>query len=395
MTRSSPFQAVMFTSVALGALCAGAGTAQAQFKQTDLVSDIPNLATTTDPMLKNPWGVSFANGSPIWISQQGTQTTPLFAVTGSTGVSPGQKPVFTVNVPPAGAAGPTGQVANAMGMGFDVGNGGNGKSANFIFANLNGSISAWNGMPLTQAFTQTTVAGASFTGLAINQADTRLFAANDAGSGSIDVFDSKFKAVDAGGFKTPTAISAAGLVPFNVTDLGGNVFVTYAVSGHIPQTEAMAGQGAVAEFNENGTLEKTIVGPGGPLASPWGVAIAPSTFGKLGGDILVGNFSFAKGVADTIDAFNPVTDALAGTIAVNPGAGNAPGGLWSIVFGASGSDGTPNTLFFTDGINGETGGLVGSITAAPEPSTWAMMLLGFGGLAFFGARRRRAVPAVG
>ena len=101
----------MFTSVALGALCAGAGTAQAQFKQTDLVSDIPNLAKATDPMLKNPWGVSFANGSPVWISDQGTQTTPLFSVTGSAGVS--NQPLFTVNIPPAGASGPTGQVANA------------------------------------------------------------------------------------------------------------------------------------------------------------------------------------------------------------------------------------------------------------------------------------------
>jgi hypothetical protein len=72
-------------------------------------------------------------------------------------------------------------------MGFDVGHGGNGASANFIFANLNGSISAWNGVPTTQAFTQTSVAGASFTGLAINQADTELFAANTAG-GAIDAF---------------------------------------------------------------------------------------------------------------------------------------------------------------------------------------------------------------
>ncbi len=64
MSRSSPFQAVIMTSVALGALCAGAGTAQAQFKQTDLVSNMPGLAATTDPNLVNPWGVSFANGSP-------------------------------------------------------------------------------------------------------------------------------------------------------------------------------------------------------------------------------------------------------------------------------------------------------------------------------------------
>jgi uncharacterized protein (TIGR03118 family) len=391
MSRSSTFQTVMLTSVALGALCAGAGTAQAQFKQTDLVSDMPGLATTTDAMLKNPWGVSFANGSPIWISDQGTQTSPLFSVTASAGVS--KQPLFTVNIPPAGVSGPTGQVANAMGMGFDVGNGGDGKSANFIFANLNGSISAWDNSPHTQAITQTSVSGASFTGLAINSTDTMLFAANDAG-GTIDAFNNSFQLISTNAFATPTAVSAKGLVPFNVTDLGGNVFVTYAPSGHTAQTKATAGEGAVAEFSESGKLENTIVG--GELASPWGVALAPMSFGKFGGDLLVGNFSFVSGVADVINAFNPVTDALVGSIDVNPGTsmGNTAGGLWSIVFGGSGSDGTPNTLFFTDGINGEKDGLFGSLTAVPEPSTWAMMLAGFGGLAFLAARRRRAALAI-
>ena len=387
----------MLTSVAFGALCAGAGTAQAQFKQNDLVSDIPGLAKATDAMLKNPWGVSFANGSPVWISDQGTQTSPLFSVAGSTGVS--KQPLFTVNIPPMGASGPTGQVANAMGMGFDVGHGGNGASANFIFANLNGSIAAWNGglvngvSTQTQAFTQTSVAGASFTGLAINKANTELFAANTNGAGGIDVFNNAFQQIiePLGAFATPTA--AAGLVPFNVTDLGGNVFVTYAPSGHTAQTMATGGEGAVAEFTESGVLEKAFTNDA--LASPWGVAIAPMSFGKFGGDLLVANFSFAKGVSDVINAFNPVTDALVGSIDVNPGANNTPGGLWSIVFGGSGDDGNPNTLFFTDGINSEKDGLFGSIVAAPEPSTWAMMLLGFGGLGLLAARRRRASLAIG
>src|SRR5580658_8294066 len=101
MTRLLPITSVMTTATAFAALCAGAGVANAAdgFTQNNLVSDMPGLATTTDAMLKNPWGVSFMNGSPIWISDQGTQTSPLFAVTGSTGVSPGQKPVFTVNIP--------------------------------------------------------------------------------------------------------------------------------------------------------------------------------------------------------------------------------------------------------------------------------------------------------
>jgi uncharacterized protein (TIGR03118 family) len=386
----------MLTSVAFGALCAGAGTAQAQFKQNNLISNIPGLAATTDSSLVNPWGVSFAGGSPIWISNQGTNTSILPSVVGSTGVSEN----FTVNIPTTAgpAVGPTGQVANALAIagmsdGFAVNNGGNGASANFIFANLNGSISAWNGKPTTaQAFTQTSVAGASFTGLAINKADTEVFAANTAG-GAIDAFNNKFQLTSTNALMTPKAVSAKGLVPFNVTDLGGNVFVTYAPSGHTAQTMATAGEGAVAEFSESGVLEKTIIG--GDLASPWGVAIAPMSFGKFGGDLLVANFSFAKGVSDVINAFNPVTDALVGSIDVNPGANNTPGGLWSIVFGGSVMDGNPDTLFFTDGINSEKDGLFGSIVAAPEPSTWAMMLLGFGGLGLLAARRRRASPAIG
>jgi uncharacterized protein (TIGR03118 family) len=209
------------------------------------------------------------------------------------------------------------------------------------------------------------------------------------------VFNNAFQQISlgAGAFATPTAVMAAGLVPFNVTDLGGNVSVTYAPSGHTAQTMATAGEGAVAEFSESGGLEKTIVG--GPLASPWGVAIAPMSFGKFGGDLLVGNFSFANGVADVINVFNPVTDALVGSIDVNPGMGNTAGGLWSIVFGGGGMDGNPNTLFFTDGVNGEKDGLFGSLTAIPEPSTWAMMLAGFGGLALLAARRRRGPVAIG
>jgi hypothetical protein len=120
MTKPLPFQAAILTGVAFGALCAGAGTAQAQFKQTNLVSDISGLATITDPNLVNTWGVSaLPEASPFWISNQGTGTSSLFTVTGSTGVAaangfPALPPAPDTNfvaIPPGPGlgVGPTGQ----------------------------------------------------------------------------------------------------------------------------------------------------------------------------------------------------------------------------------------------------------------------------------------------
>jgi uncharacterized protein (TIGR03118 family) len=384
MTKS--IQAVLLTAVASGALCAGAPPARAAtYLQTDLVSDLSTLgAEVTDPDLKNSWGLSFQPNGPVWVSDQGTQNATIYGVTGATVT----KESLTVAIPPSGpgALGPTGQVANTNTSAFDVS--GTGKSALFIFANLNGSISAWNGSAGKTAVTETTASGAAYTGLAINQAGTMLYAANSAGTGGIDVFNGSFApaTLPAGAFATPTAIKTAGLVPFNVKDMNGKVYVTYAPSGHAADVSAAKGMGALAVFSENGTLESSSF-VGDQLASPWGLALAPSNWGKFGGDLLVGNFSFGDSV---IDALNPTTFAVEGTIAINDG-GQSPGGLWSLAFGGGGNDGNPDTLFITDGLNGEKDGLLASITSVPEPSTWAMMLVGFGGLALFAARRRRGV----
>jgi uncharacterized protein (TIGR03118 family) len=262
--------------VGLGLSLLTANTASsAPYVRTDLVSDVPGLATITDPELVNPWGISHSSTSPFWVSNQGTNTSTLYAVTGSTNVTKTviNPPSGFVAIPTtaSGPQGPTGQVNNTNTSSFAVANGGDGNSAHFIFANLNGTISAWD--TGTTAFIQATTAGAAYTGLAINQAQTQLFAANDAGIGSVSVINSSFASVSPGAFATPAAISSRGLVPFNVQDINGNVYVTYAPSGRAAQQTATAGMGAVAVFTESGTLIQVLIN-GSQLAAPWGIALA-------------------------------------------------------------------------------------------------------------------------
>jgi uncharacterized protein (TIGR03118 family) len=185
-------------------------------------------------------------------------------------------------------------------------------------------------------------------------------------------------------FTTPPGISALNLVPFNVKDIGGNVYVTYAPLGLANQRNAASGQGAVAVFDESGVLLRTIIG--GELASPWGLAIAPTDFGPFSSALLVGNFSFLE---SEINAFDPVTGTFLGTIPIET-SGHTAGGLWEIGFGVGGSNGDPHTLYFTDGIDGETAGLFGAITV-PEPFTLSLFGIGLAGLIL--QRRRKAAKA--
>jgi uncharacterized protein (TIGR03118 family) len=342
----------------------------AAYLQTDLVSDIPGLATITDPHLVNPWGLSHGPTTPFWVSDQGTGVATLYNVPSGGPVSQAGL-IVSIPTTATGPQGPTGQVFNPTSS-FAVPS--NGSPATFIFANLNGTISAWNGAAGTLAQIAATTPGAVYTGLTL--AGTQLYAANGA-QNRIDVFDGSFHAVTpAGGFVDPTL--PAGFVPFNVQNIGGKIYVTYAPAGRPAQIAAGPGAGFVSVFDTNGNFQQRLIS-GGQLASPWGITLAPSGFGQFGGDLLVGNFSF---LASEINAFDPLTGQFLGSIPIDPGAAQSPGGLWSLAFGNAGNNGDPDTLFFTDGIDGEQHGLFGSIRAIPEPSTWAMMMLGFIGLGF-------------
>jgi uncharacterized protein (TIGR03118 family) len=222
--------------------------------------------------------------------------------------------------------------------------------------------------------------------LAINTAQTLLYAA-DGAQNRIVVFGSTFVPVPPSptAFATPAAVANLGLVPFNVQDIGGKVYVTYAPAGRTAQQNATLGQGAVVVFNEDGSSPQILI-LGEDLAAPWGVALAPAGFGEFANDLLVGNFSYLN---SEINAFNPTSGMPEGMIPVDPGNGQTPGGLWALNFGIGGSNGDPNTLYITDGIDGETHGLFAAIDPVPEPSTLALLAASLGLIGVRRARQRR------
>ncbi len=248
---SRPLFHITQSLAAIGLFSSLACAAQAaSYFQTDLVSDIPGFAVLTDASLINPWGVSHSPTSPFWVSDQGTSLATLYAVNGGTVT----KAFLTVAIPTtaSGPQGPTGQVFNSS-LAFTVGT----TAANFIFANLNGTISAWNNSAGTTAQVKATTVGAAYTGLAINAAQSRLYAANGAGTGGINVFASGFAPASLlGAFTDPTL--PTGLVPFNVQDIGGKVYVTYAPAGRPAQIAATAGIGQRNRAIQNEATKKAI-----------------------------------------------------------------------------------------------------------------------------------------
>jgi uncharacterized protein (TIGR03118 family) len=319
------------------------------FAQVNLVSNVPGLAAFTDPNLVNPWGVSFSATSPFWVSNQGSGTATLYTGTGT-------PQALIVTIPGGGIpSGPTGQVFNNAATGFNVG----AAKATFIFDNLNGSIAGWNGG--TTATVEATTPGAIFTGLTQDNvgATTYLYAANS--TGNIQVFDSNWNNVTAttfaGKFADPNG--KTGLVPFNIQQIGTNLYVTYANLG--PGGTPLPG-GYVVEYDANGNFIAQI--NTGPLSAPWGLTLAPSNFGSFSNDLLVGNFG-----SGTILAYNPLTDAFLGTLDGLNGQPIVNDRLWALETRTGGTGDNLNAVYFTAGINSEQNGLFGEITEVPEPAS--------------------------
>jgi uncharacterized protein (TIGR03118 family) len=343
------------------------------YTQFNLVSDIPGLAAHTDSNLINPWGVSFTATSPFWVSNQGRGTATLYDGAGNANTL-----VVTIPGGTGPVSGPTGQVANP-GPGFLV----NGNPARFIFDNLNGTISGWNGG--TSAVMTVPSTGAIYTGLAFNSVGSASFLYAADATGGVRVFDSTWTNVDntifAGKFVDPNL--PAGFTPYNIQSVGSNIYVTYAQLNS--QGDPMPG-GYVDLYDASGNLVRRVAG-GGVLFGPWGVTIAPANFGAFSNDLLIGNFGSGE-----ITVYDPLTGLFLGTINGENGQPLVNSGLWALATRTGGTNDDVNAVYFTAGIGDEDHGLFGKITAptVPEPATIFQMGSGVTVLVAGIYRRRKA-----
>lgn len=322
------------------------------YTQTNLVSDIPGMAVTTEPLLVNPWGLSrpvlsTAGEAHWWAADERSGVSTLYNANGS--FVP-----LTITIPPGsgtGAGTPTGTVFF---------------NKNFVFATLDGTISQWfagttpskPGTGCAKCHTTTAVikvnnfnAGAVYSGITVanNGGVEAYYAANSAGGVEAYSASSYAPVTLAGGAFTDSSIPVSAK-PFGIQSIGAKIYVTFY--------DPVAGGGYVDAFDTSGALLLRLQ-HGSWFSEPWGIAHAPSTFGAFSNALLVGNAATGN-----IAAFNPATGKFVGFLKDSTGAKITIPGLWAIAFGANNTDSGPsNTLYFAAGIDNYAHGLFGSITA--------------------------------
>lgn len=346
----------------------------------DSASTTNPAADFIDPRLVNAWGLVASATSPFWTCDAGTGLSTIYTVNATNTTALGTPNATTQpTVPGAGGTpkGPcTGIVSNTAPVTtpptFPVTAPGKAAvAAGFIFVTEDGVLSAWaGGADAAQAFVQMDNSTAAvYKGLAlVTTPAPQLFAANFK-SGGIDVFDAQFKPVTlATGSFTDSKIPA-GFAPFNIWNLGGKLYVAYAKQDTNKKFDVSGvGNGYVDVFDTTGKLLQSLVGGTGSLLnSPWGLAIAPATFGKFANDLLVGNFGDGS-----INAYDPATGAFVGTVQDPSGKNIVIPGLWALYFGNGVSGGDKDTLYFTAGPGGQKRGVLGSISANPAVTSSAV-----------------------
>lgn len=253
-----------------------------------------------------------------------------------------------------------------------------GNAARFLFVTEDGTISGWNpAVDPTNAIIKVTTKDAVYKGVAIASrgGDWFLYVTNFA-KRRIEVFDSSFQRVHLGdddhhhfsdnhdgdrhdGERFQDDRIPRSFSPFNVQNIGGDLYVTFAKRDPATNDDvAGPGFGYVDVFSPSGRLLRRL--EHGPwLNAPWGLALAPGEFGAFTHNLLVGQFGSGE-----IAAYDVATGAFLGKVLKETGTEPLTiEGLWALGFGNGVGAGPLNTLFFTAGIEDETHGLFGSLTA--------------------------------
>lgn len=374
MLRPVPLgRIVLATSIGLLASAAAA----ADFFAIRLVTDslAANPARLVDTVLIDPMGIAPSASGPFGVGNAATGRATFYDVDPTTHEP--SKSSLTVVLPGNGRV--TSVSFKSVGTGF-------GGDA-FLFSGEDGTLSGWrsalgsNAEVLQIANPANRYTGATFGMIGTN---SYLYSANFQ-SGSIDVLNGSLQSVTLpGGFLDP--ILPSGYAPFNVQNLGGTLFVAYAVRDLAGRLVPGAGKGIVDAFDLNGVFLARVA-TGDVLDAPWGLAIAPASFGPFAGNLLIGNFGDGS-----IHAYDLVTNVRTGTLA---GPGRIPiviDGLRGLRTGNGVNGGDPQSLYFTAGPGGGAHGVLGVIVPLPEPD--APMLVGAGvvGLACAVGSRARSTP---
>jgi uncharacterized protein (TIGR03118 family) len=351
--------ALAVAALVLGTAVARSGGVPGTYSVHFLSSNVPGLAAHTDPDLVNGWGIAEPTTGPWWVADNGTDKSTLYTADGSKVIlNIGGTTVSSVNI----ANGvPTGMVFNGDG-GFVVSENGKSGTARFIWASESGTISGWNpAVDPNHSVVAVHNADAVYKGLALATAATgpQLYA-TDFANGRVDVFNSNWgSGVATGGFTDPNLPS--GYAPFGIANVNGTIVVTFAKQeAGSTDEQHHQGFGVVDAFDTDGNLISRIA-THGQLNAPWGIAMAPASFGPFGGDLLIGNFGDGQINAYALQADG--TWQRAGGLRDSSGHQIAIDGLWGIGFGNNGLAGPSSTLYFAAGPNDESNGLFGSVTS--------------------------------
>jgi len=345
MRRFSLIAAALAAALLIAGSAFG-GIADDVFTVHNLVSD------TADATLVNGWGLSAGPTTPWWVSDNCKNATTLYNGSGA-------KQALTVSVP----GGPTGTVFNGAATDFVISQNGKTGAARFLFATEGGTILGWS--PTVNGATaipgvDRSAAGAVYKGL--TTAGDRLYA-TDFHNNRVDVFDASFNPVTTAPFKDPKL--PKGYAPFGIQALAGSIFVTYAKQDAAKHDDVAGnGFGYVDQYSLDGQLVARVASGGrknAPSNAPWGLALAPASFGVFSGDLLIGNFG--NGRVSAYQDRGGGKWVFKGQLRHGDQTLVEIDGLWAIAFGNGAAAGPATSLYFAAGPVGETHGLFGSITA--------------------------------